>query len=194
VGGALVPLIALGIPGSVTDVFLLAALVIQGLQPGPLLFTQHPEIVYVFFAAMLMSTIVLVIVLFFGIRYIIKVLDVPMHYMFPVILMFCITGAYADNNRVFDVFVMLAFGIVGLLLTKNGFSLGAFVIGFVLGPIAERSLRAGLTLSDGSYLAIFRHPVSGICMVVSGVILVWSLISQRRLNRRLNAMTVEARP
>jgi putative tricarboxylic transport membrane protein len=193
VGGALVPLIALGIPGSVTDVFLLAALVIQGLQPGPLLFTQHPEIVYVFFASMLMSTVVLVIVLFFGIRYIIKLLDIPMYYMFPVILMFCITGAYADNNRVFDVFVMLAFGIVGLLLSKNGFSLGAFVIGFVLGPIAEKSLRAGLTLSDNSYLEIFKHPVSGICTVLSVVILVWSLVSQQRLSRRLNS-TAETQP
>lgn len=185
VGGALVPLIALGIPGSVTDVFLLAALVIQGLQPGPLLFSQHPEIVYVFFASMLMSTVVLVLVLFFGIKYIIKLLDVPMYYMFPVILMFCITGAYADNNRVFDVFVMLGFGVVGLLLSKNGFSLGAFVIGFVLGPIGEKSLRSGLTLSDGSYLEIFKHPVSATCMVLSGIILVWSLISQQRLSRRL---------
>lgn len=191
VGGSLVPLIALGIPGSVTDVFLLAALVIQGMQPGPLLFAQHPEIVYVFFASLLLSTIVLVIVLMYGIKYIVKVLNIPLQYMFPIILLFCIMGAFADNNRIFDVFAMLAFGIVGLMLSKNGYSLGAFVIGFVLGPIGEKSLRAGLTLSDGSYMEIFRQPVSAICMALSAVILVWSLMSQYKLNRRVQMLIAE---
>jgi putative tricarboxylic transport membrane protein len=192
VGGALVPLIALGIPGSVTDVFLLAALVIQGMQPGPLLFSQHPEIVYIFFASMLTATIVLVIVLLVGIPYIVKILSVPLQYLFPIILMFCVTAAFADNNRVFDVFVMLAFGIVGLVMTKSGFSLGAFVIGFVLGPIGERSLRAGLTLSDGSYWDIFLHPVSATCMLLSAIIFVWSLRSQQRINQRLAGFAKDA--
>jgi putative tricarboxylic transport membrane protein len=192
VGGALVPLIALGIPGSVTDVFLLAALVIQGVQPGPLLFIQHPDIVYVFFASMLCATIVLVLVLLFGIRWIVKVLNVPMQLMFPMILMFCITGAFADNNRVFDVFVMLCFGVLGLILSKNGFSLGAFVIGFVLGPIGERSLRAGLTLSDGSYLDMVFHPVAAVCLGLTAIIFIWSLRSQYRLSRRVQAMAAGA--
>jgi putative tricarboxylic transport membrane protein len=191
VGGALVPLIALGIPGSVTDVFLLAALVIQGLQPGPLLFSQHPEIVYIFFASMLAATIVLMAVLLIGIPYIVKILSVPLQYLFPIILMFCMTAAFADNNRVFDVFVMLAFGIIGLVMSKNGFSLGAFVIGFVLGPVGERSLRAGLTLSDGSYLDILHHPVSATCALLSVVIFLWSLRSQHRMNRRLQSLANE---
>jgi putative tricarboxylic transport membrane protein len=112
--------------------------------------------------------------------------------MFPIILMFCITGAFADNNRVFDVFVMLAFGVVGLVMSKNGFSLGAFVIGFVLGPIGERSLRAGLTLSDGSYMDIFHHPVSATCTLLAVIIFVLSLRSQHRMSRRLTGLAVEA--
>lgn len=184
VGGALIPLIAMGIPGSVIDVFLLAALLVHGLQPGPLLFNEHPEIAYTIFAAFLVANLVLLVTMIFGIRLLVKILVIPVQYLFPVILMFCITGAFADNNRVFDVFVMLVFGLGGLMLDKNGFGLGAFVIGFVLGPVAERSLRAGLTLSDGSYLDIFMHPVSAICVMIAAATFVWSLWSQYRLNRQ----------
>jgi putative tricarboxylic transport membrane protein len=191
VGGALIPLIAMGIPGSVIDVFLLAALLIQGLQPGPLLFNEHPEIAYTIFASFLVANVVLLLVMIFGIRVLVKILVIPAQYLFPVILMFCITGAFADNNRVFDVFVMLVFGLGGLMLDKSGFGLGAFVIGFVLGPVAERSLRAGLTLSDGSYLDIFMHPVSAICMVVALATFVWSLWSQYRLNRQAESAEAE---
>jgi putative tricarboxylic transport membrane protein len=183
VGGALVPLIAMGIPGSVTDVFLLAALVIHGLQPGPLLFNEHPGVVYIIFASCLISHFVLFIIMTAGIRGLIRLMTVPVWYLFPVILIFCLIGAFADNNRAFDVFVMLGFAVVGLVMEKMGYSLGAFVIGFVLGPITEKSLRAGLTLSDGSYLDIFMHPVSGVCMALSAGMFLWSLYSQARLNR-----------
>lgn len=187
VGGALVPLIALGIPGSVTDVFLLAALLIHGLQPGPLLFNSHPEIAYTVFAACLLANLVLFAVMALGIRLLVRILSIPLHFLFPAILMFCVTGAFADNNRIFDVFVMLGFALVGLFLDRNGYSLGAFVIGFVLGPIAERNLRAGLTLSDGSYLELLTQPFSAICLSMSAVMLAWSLWSQNRLNRQLEA-------
>lgn len=184
VGGALVPLIAMGIPGSVTDVFLLAALVIHGLQPGPLLFNEHPEVVYVIFAACLFSHFVLLATMTgVGIRFLIRLSVTPTWFMYPIIMLFCIIGVFADNNRGFDVFIMLAFALVGFAMEKTGFSLGAFVIGFVLGPITEKSLRAGLTLSDGSYWAIFTHPVSAICIALAVIMFFWSLRSQNRINR-----------
>lgn len=193
VGGALVPLIAMGIPGSVTDVFLLAALVIHGLQPGPLLFNDHPEIVYVIFAACLFSHFVLLATMTgVGIRLLIRLMAMPTWYLYPLILLFCMIGAFADNNRVFDVFVMLGFAVAGFAMERSGFSLGAFVIGFVLGPISEKSLRAGLTLSDGSYLDIFMHPVSAICITLSAAMFVWALRSQSRINRLAAARTDEA--
>lgn len=185
VGGALIPLIAMGIPGSVTDVFLLAALIIHGLQPGPLLFNDHPEVVYIIFASCFVSHFAMFIMMTAGMRYIIKLMTVPVWYLFPIILVFCVIGAFGDNNRVFDVWVMLAFGIIGFAMERTGFPLGPFVIGFVLGPITEKSLRAGLTLSDGSYLDIFYHPVSGITVVLSAFIFVWTLLSQYKLNFRL---------
>ena len=185
VGGSLIPLIAMGIPGSVTDVFLLAALIIHGLQPGPLLFNKNPEVVYVIFASCLLAHFVMFAMMTAGIRYVIKLMTVPIHYLYPIILVFCVIGAFADNNRNFDVWVMLAFGVIGFSMERTGFPLGPFVIGFVLGPITERSLRAGLTLSDGSYLDIFMHPVSAICVTLSAVLFIWSLVSQHRLNTRL---------
>lgn len=190
VGGALVPLIALGIPGSVTDVFLLAALMIHGLQPGPLLFNEHPEIAHIIFASCLFAHLVTLAIMVYGIQVIIKLITIPYRFLYPIILICCALGAFADNNRVFDVFVMLAFAVIGFVLEKNGFPLGAFIIGYVLGPTAERNLRAGLTLSDGSYLDIFMHPVSATCMILSVLTFVWALRSQYRLNRRLeNAVT-----
>jgi putative tricarboxylic transport membrane protein len=188
VGGALVPLIALGIPGSVTDVFLLAALMIHGLQPGPLLFNKHPEIAYVIFASCLFAHLVTLAVMVVGIRGVIKLITVPYRYLYPIILLSCLTGVFADNNRVFDVFVMLAFAVVAYVLESRKFPLGAFIIGYVLGPTAEKSLRAGLTISDGSYLDIFMHPVSGVCMSISALTFVWAVWSQNKLNRRLESM------
>jgi putative tricarboxylic transport membrane protein len=96
-----------------------------------------------------------------------------------------VIGAFGENSRVFDIWVMLAFGVIGFTMERTGFALAPFVIGFVLGPITERSLRAGLTLSDGSYLDIFTHPVAAICLALSAAIFVWSLVSQRRINAKL---------
>jgi putative tricarboxylic transport membrane protein len=185
VGGSLIPLIAMGIPGSVTDVFLLAALIIHGLQPGPLLFNDHPQVVYVIFASCLLAHFVMFAMMTVGIKYVIKLMTVPAWCLFPIILTFCVIGAFGENNRVFDIWVMLAFGVIGFAMERTGFALGPFVIGFVLGPITEKSLRAGLTLSDGSYLDIFMHPVSAISVFLSAALFVWSLVDQHRLNTRL---------
>ncbi len=185
VGGNLVPLIALGIPGGVTDVFLLAALMIHGLQPGPLLFNQHPEIAHIFFASCLFAHLITLAVMIVGIQAVIKLITIPYRFLYPIILLSCVTGVFADNNRVFDIFVMLAFAVVGFVMEKGGFPLGAFIIGFVLGPTTEKNLRAGLTLSDGSYLDIFMHPVSAACMIISLLTFVWGLRSQYRINRQL---------
>ena len=185
VGGALIPLICLGIPGSVVDAFLLGALIIHGVRPGPLLFANHPEIVHVVFAACLLANITMFVIMLSSIRWISNLIKIPNSFLFPLILVFCVIGAYANSNRIFDIWVMLAFGLVGFAFQRAGFSLGSFVIGFILAPIAEKSLRAGLMLSGGTYLAMVTEPVSAICLFFSAALLIWSLISQRRLNQRI---------
>ena len=137
VGGALIPLLAIGIPGSVIDVFLMGAMMIHGIQPGPLLFEQHASIVYVVIAACLLSSVLMFGQMYLMIPFLRRVLDVPRQFVLPLIMVFCFVGVFASSNRMFDVWIMLGFGVLGFLMERGGLPLGPFVIGFILAPIAE---------------------------------------------------------
>lgn len=180
VGGALIPLISMGIPGSVNDAFLLAAMFIHGIQPGPLLYVNNPDIVYAMLAACLIANIAMFLIMIGAVGFIARLVTVPKSFLLPVILVFCILGAYANSNRMFDIWVMLAFGLVGFILEKNKVPLAPFIIGFILAPIAEEKLRAGLMLSGGSYLPLITQPVSGTFVAVSIFLLFWSLYKEWR--------------
>lgn len=151
VGGALIPLIALGIPGSVIDAILLGALVIHGLQPGPLLFASNPDIVYLIMATFLLANLVMFAFMVCSSGWLARVVEIPRAYLLPVILVFCVVGSYALANRLFDVWVMLAFGVAGFGLERLGVPLAPFVIGFVLAPVAELNLGKGLVSTDGDW-------------------------------------------
>jgi len=156
IGGALIPLISMGIPGSVINVFLLAALCVHGIQPGPMLFTTNPEIVYTIIATMFVANIFMFLIMTGTVKYIAKVSMVPKAYILPVILVFCIIGSYAQANRMFDVWVLLIFGVVGFVMRKASIPHAPFVIGLVLTPIAEQNFRTGLMISGGSLLPHFH--------------------------------------
>ena len=155
VGGALIPLIAMGIPGSVIDAILLGALVVHGLQPGLQLFQNNPDVVYTIIFAMLAANIFMFAFMLLTTRLLARVMYVPRAYLLPVILVFCVVGSFAFANRWFDVWVMLGFGLIGFGMDRLKIPLAPFVIGFVLAPIAEENLGAGLALSGGSYLPLF---------------------------------------
>ena len=180
VGGALIPLISLGIPGSVIDTILLGAFVIHGLQPGPLLFTSHPETVHTITGAYLVANIFMLGLMLLSARWIVRLTKVPLHWLAPPIVVFCVVGAYALSNRMFDVWVMLAFGLVGLGLNRLKIPLAPFVIGFVLAPLAEENLSAGLMASRGSWLPLVTRPFSLACLAIAGVL---ALIPFCRRNR-----------
>jgi putative tricarboxylic transport membrane protein len=184
IGGALVPLIAMGIPGSVVDVFLMAALLVHGLQPGPLLFTTNADVVYAMIAAMFVANIFMFLIMTGTVRYIAKVPKIPKAFILPAILVFCIIGSYAQANRMFDVWVLMAFGVVGFVLGKASIPQAPFVIGLVLAPIAEQNLRTGLMMSGGSLLPLVTRPVSLTFLLISILLLIWPLVSQwRRRNK-----------
>ena len=151
VGGALIPLIAMGIPGSVIDAILLGALVIHNLQPGPLLFSTNPDIVYVIIATMLIANCAMFVIMLLLTGQVAKLVLVPRWLLIPIILVFCVLGSYALDNRMFDVWVMLGFGLVGFGMERVKIPLAPLVIGFVLAPTAERSLGAALQKSGGSF-------------------------------------------
>ncbi len=180
VGGALIPLISMGIPGSVIDTILLGALIIHGLQPGPLLFEQNPGPVYVIIATMFVANWIMFFFVWLSIGWITKVANMPRAILLPAIMVFCVIGSYALANRMFDVWVMLSFGIVGFLLERNRIPLAPFVIGFVLAPIGEEHLGTGLMQTGGSIMPLFTRPIAAFFVLASIGILGWSLRKARR--------------
>jgi putative tricarboxylic transport membrane protein len=168
VGGAFIPLFTLGIPPNVTMAVLLGALMMHGVAPGPLLIKEHPEIFWGTVASMYIGNIMLLILNLPLIGLWVKVLKVPYRVLFPLILLFCIIGAYSLNNTTFDVAVMVFFGFVGYLMKKFEYEPAPMLLAFVLGPMMEQALRQSLGLSYGSFTIFFTRPI---CAVSIGLAL-----------------------
>ena len=183
VGGALIPLIAMGIPGSVIDAILLGALVIHGLQPGPLLFDQNPEVVHTIVGTVLLANVFMLGFMLLSAGAISRLANLRRSFLIPVALTFCVVGSFALANRMFDVWVMLAFGLIGFGMERAKIPLAPFVIGFVLAPIAEKNLLSGLMASGGSYAPIFTRPVSLLFFVIAITLLISPIIRRRRSNQ-----------
>ncbi|MEW9669563.1 tripartite tricarboxylate transporter permease [Ammoniphilus sp. 3BR4] len=160
VGGALVPLISLGIPGDTVTAMLLGGLVLHGLQPGPLLLKNNGDIVYAIFAALFVANIIMIIMMFAGMRAFVRLLSIPQNILLPIIMALCVVGAYGVNNRLFDVGALLFFGLLGYAMMKFKFPITPVVLGFILGPIAETSLRRGLMLSQGDFTPFVTKPIA----------------------------------
>jgi putative tricarboxylic transport membrane protein len=184
VNGALVPLITLGIPGSVIDVILLGALVIHNLTPGPLLFRDSPEIAYGIIAAALIANVLMLIIMLLATPLFARLMYVSRVWLVPPIVLFCIIGAFSESNRMFDIWVMLAFGAVGFAMMQAKVPTGPFIIGYILAPIAEVQLRSGLMIYDGSFLPLITRPVSLVFLVFAVVTAFWPLLAALPALRR----------
>lgn len=184
VGGALIPLIALGIPGSVIDAILLGAFVIHGLAPGPMLFESDPEIVHAITGSYFWANVCMVFMMIASVRWIARLGSVPRYILVPVIMTFCVIGSYALANRFFDVWVMLAFGIAGFAMDRFKIPLAPFVIGFVLRPVAEENLVAGLMQSGGSFLPLVTRPLSLAFCGISLLLLIMPIVRNKQLARK----------
>lgn len=180
IGGALIPLVALGIPGSVVDAILLGGLLIHGLQPGPLLFQQNPEMVYSIMGAMFVSNVFMFLFMLVAVRYIARLASLPRSLLMPVILVFCIIGSFALSTRMFDVWTMLFFGLLGFAFERMKIPLAPFVIGFILAPVAEENLQMGLMASNGSFLPLIQSPVSLVFVIASVAMLAIPLYKRFR--------------
>ena len=182
IGGALIPLVAMGIPGSVVEAVLLGALIVHGLQPGPRLFTDSPSMVYTIMGAMVIANFAMAAIMLVSMRFLAKLAKIPLPYLMPLILAFCIIGAFALNNRVFDIWVMLGFGLLGFLLESKNIPLAPFVIGFVLGPIAEENLTIALI----SETPIFSRPISIVFIAVAVIMLILPVFKKIRHQSKLS--------
>jgi putative tricarboxylic transport membrane protein len=174
-GGALIPMITLGIPGSPAASILLAGLLMHNVQPGPTLFTNSPEVVSALMATHLAAHIVMFVMMVAGCMMIARLMYVQRAYVLPIIIVLCAIGALAENGRMFDVWTMIGFGVVGFLLELAAVPLGPFVIGLILAPLAETQLRAGLMGSNGSLMPLVERPVALLFLLVSVLMFVWPL-------------------
>ena len=164
---AMVPMLTLGIPGSATTAIMLGGLMMWGLRPGPLLFEKNPQFVWGLIASQYIANVMLLILSTAFIPLFVRALRVPYGILMPLIVVFCVTGAYSLKNSVWDVGQMLVFGVVGYLMKKLGYSPAALVLALVLGPMAERALRQSLIISDAGIGIFFTRPISGVLMVLA---------------------------
>jgi putative tricarboxylic transport membrane protein len=183
-GGTLVPMLTLGIPGDAVTAVLVGAFMIQGLQPGPLLFVQHGRTVFALFAGLFVANIILFIIGVLGLRYFAKAANVPSRIQAPIILLLCFVGSYTVANSMVDVGMMLAMGVVGYFMRKYEFPGAPLVIGLILGPIVEKSLRQSLTTSHGDWMIFLQSPICAIFLFLTCVSILWPIIKQRRERRK----------
>jgi putative tricarboxylic transport membrane protein len=176
-GGAMVPLLALGIPGSNSTAIMLGALVIHNISPGPLLFTKSPEVPYGIFISLLVSNFFLIFIGYAAIRLALKVTKVSKPVLIAVIMALVFTGAYAYTLEVLDIYVTLGFGLLGYIMKKYGLPHTATVLGFVLGFIMEVNLRRAILINHGDYFtALFKSPLSAILLSIAIISVVVSLV------------------
>lgn len=160
VGGALLPLITLGIPGDGVTAIMIGAFMIHGLQPGPLLFSEQPGVIASIYSALLIAIVFVVVFQLLTLRVFPRVLGIPKYLLVPAIVVLSVFGAFAADNNMFDIWVMFAVGIAGILFVGAGLPVGPLILGFILGPIMETNLRRALMHSNGDPSIFFTQPIS----------------------------------
>src|SRR5215212_8476671 len=158
--GHIIPCLALGIPGSAPSAVLMAAMIIHGVQPGPMLMIQHPQFIYQVVAMTSLASLTILLFGLFLVKPLLLVLRIKRTVLMPIIFLLCTVGAFASASRLFDIYAMLVIGIGAFFLRRRGYQMAPFVLGLVLGPLLDKSLRRGLVLSDGSIAPFFTRPIS----------------------------------
>ncbi len=188
-GGAMVPLLTLGIPGDGATAIILGSFLVQGLAPGPLLFTNYKIQVFAIFAGLMTANIIMGILGFSSIRLFARVVNVPKKWLVPIIFMLTSIGAFAINNSVIDIFVMMGFGVLGFFLIKLDFTMSPIVIGLILGTMAETNLRRALLMSDGDYTVFFTRPIA-LTFIILSILSLCSPLFAPLFNRMKTALSI----
>jgi TctA family transporter len=170
-GGAWVPALVFGIPGDSITAVVIGVLYLKGLNPGPTLFINNPESIYAVFGIFILANILMVPLGWAAIKGARPILKVPRSILMPSILCFAVVGAFAVNNAVFDVYVMLAFGVIGYIMEENDIPVAPCILGIVLGPMIEDNFVTSMIKSDGGFLAFFERPIAGVLGVAT--IAIW---------------------
>ncbi len=175
--GAFVPMLALGVPSGPIPAVMLAALMVHGVSPGPLLITQQPELFWGFIASMYVGNLMLLALNLPMVGIFVNVLRVPYSFLYPSIIMFCVVGVYAVNGSVVDVWIALIMGALGYILRKLGFETAPIVLGAILAPMIELAFRQSLSMSDGQYSIFVSRPISGTLLAFGAALVLLNLVS-----------------
>ena len=185
--GSMLPMITLGIPGSPTTAILLGGMIIWGLRPGPLLFTEHPDFVWGLIGSLYVANLFTVIINLAFIPVFVRVLTLPFTILAPVIFILCVVGGFAPSQTMHDVWLMLLFGVVGYWLRKLNYPVAPAVLAIVLGPLAERSLRQSLLSSHGDPVIFFERPISATCIAIAVALMCYPFVRQLLKKRAAGA-------
>ncbi len=178
-GGAMIPMLTLGIPGDAVTAVILGALMMHGVRPGPELFEKQTHLLSAIFIGLLVANLLVLPVGLAGARLFAQTVRAPRHYLFPLIVVLCVVGSYAINNSMFDVGAMLLFGMVGWILRRAGFPIAPLVLGLILGRMVEENLRRALILSGGSWMVFVQRPIA-LSLLVLAVLSVLLTLRQRK--------------
>jgi putative tricarboxylic transport membrane protein len=184
-GGAMVPTLALGIPGSATTAVILGALMVHGLRPGPHLFTEQPHLLYSIFFAMLAANVIFLVLGMVGAKLFARVTLIPRTFLWPSVFVLAVVGSYGLNQSLIDVWVMLIFGLLGFVLRRYGFSAAPIIMGLILGELVENTLKQSLLIFEHNWLLFFYRPIVDIFFTLTLLGLFGSM-TLRAILRRLN--------
>ena len=192
VPGAIIPVLTLALPGSAPAAVLMAAMMIHGLNPGPNLMVESPQFFYEIIAMLVIADMAKLIFCFVLVRPLITILLVPRERLMPVVFVLCVVGAFAITSRVFDIYVMLVFGLIGFVMRELKFNMAPLILGLVLGDLLEKNLTRGLVLSSGSPLPFFTRPVCAVLAALTIISILWSIPAVSNRMRSLVRRTPSA--
>ena len=181
-GGALIPMLSLGIPGDVVTSVMLGALVLVGVRPGPMLFVENPHLVYTIFSGMFVIQFLMLGFGFLFARISPRILRISREILMPLIVVICMVGAFSIGNQIYHVWIAVFFGIGGYLMRKFGFPAAPLILGVILGPIAEENLNRALIVSGNSISVFFTRPISLFFLILSAASVIWNIYSHIRKN------------
>lgn len=184
-GGAFIPALTLGIPSNAVMVMILATLMVHNVQPGPLLIKNHPELFWGVVTSMYVGNVMLLILNLPLIGLWLQILKIPYRILFPLIILFCVIGVYSINNSIFEINVMIVFGVLGYIFRKAGYETAPIVLAFLLGPIMENALRQSLIMADGSFVIFVTRPLSAGFLLTAALLVIISAIPFIRQKREL---------
>ncbi len=183
-GGAMIPLLSLGVPGDSVTAILLGAFIMKGIQPGPMMYISELPTVYKVFAALMLANLAMLIVGCAGVRFFAKIVSVEKKMLYPIILVVSLLGAFSINKNVFDVGVCVAFGVVGYLMNKYEFPLSPILLALILGPMCEKNFVRYMNIQKGNLFAITSSPIAMVFLVVAISTIIFSIYNQNKINKR----------